>query len=67
MRIPRRVRWYMPVCKCKLRLPGGATPSPDRLTRPAELRLGVINVFAKHNQKPPTASGTRDLAFTSRS
>lgn len=35
---------YTPVCKCKLRLPEGAIPSPDRLTRPAELRLGVINV-----------------------
>ena len=51
------VHW--PVCKCKLRLPGGATPSPDRLTRPAELRLGVINVFAKRNQKPPTAGLVR--------
>jgi len=53
---------YVPVCKCELRLPGGATSPPDCLTRPAEPRC-VINVVAGHTQRPLTAPSTHDRAF----
>lgn len=36
---------YTPVCKCELRLPGGAIPPPDRSTRPAEPRCVLLTLL----------------------